>query len=301
MAIELSDAADDMLRELCDVTGQQASELASGAVAHLHRSLIGLRSDDSDAPKIDTGPFRKRYSYQPAEVVLRQVDPTNFNLEEPFQYLDADGSPLWVVPESDVTDLASVPTFLTWLVPRYGRHTLAALLHDHLQDKRIPNPVSSAEADLIFRSAMADTGVPLLLRWIMWAAVSGRTRKNAGGIPMITVILWFGLYGLLGCLGLPVLVLAVAAGGTSLGTGALLIAAAFVSPFVVGVLWWHGYRFAVISAVAILMIGFTALLDVVVYFVYFALETASRLFQRRPKPISATKLKEEQQTALTPV
>jgi hypothetical protein len=301
MTLELSQPAEAMLKELCAVTGKPATELASGAVAHLHRSLVGLPSTDPDAPKIDTGPFRKRYSYQPAEVVLRQVDPTNFNLEEPFQYLDDDGNPLWVVPATDVTDLASTPGFLTWLVPRYGRHTLAALLHDHLQDPNIDHPVSSAEADRVFRTAMADTGVPFLLRWIMWTAVSARTRKNLGGISMVTVILWLGLYGLAACVGLPALALSVAAGGLSIGAAVGLVVLALVSPFVLGVVWWRGYRFAVLAAITELFIGFAALLDVVVYGIYAGFETVSRLFQKRPKPIRSRKLEEQQQQAMTPV
>src|SRR2546421_4215394 len=300
MPIELTPSADEMLAKLSKATGRPPTELASGAVEHLHRSLIGLRSSDPGAPKIDTGPFRKRYSYQPAEVVLRQVDPTDFVLEEPFQYLDDDGNPLWVVPESDVTDLASVPRFLTWLVPRYGRHTLAALLHDHLQDATIAHPVTSAQADEVFRTAMADTGVPFLLRSVMWAAVSARTRKNLGGVSMITVILWLGLYGVLGCIGLPALVLAVAAGWLALGPALLILVAALVSPFVLGLLWGRGYGFAVLSAVTVLVIGFTALLDVVVYGIYAGCETISRLFQKRPKPIRSTKLETEQQAALAP-
>jgi hypothetical protein len=41
-----------------------------------------------------------------------------------------------LVPASEgepfVTDLASVPRSLTWLVPRYGMYTKAAVLHDYL-------------------------------------------------------------------------------------------------------------------------------------------------------------------------
>jgi hypothetical protein len=300
MALTLTPAAAAKLAELTIVTGQSDSELASGAVEHLHRSLIGLASTDPDAPKIDTGPFRKRYSYQPAEVVLRQIDATDFDLEEPFQYLDHAGDPLWIVPASDVTDLASTPWFLTWLVPRYGRHTFAALLHDHLQDPNVPNAVTSAHADEVFRDAMGDTGVPWLLRWVMWAAVSARTRKNAGGISMITVILWMGLYALAGCVGAAALVLAVAAGSLSVGTAGGVALLALLSPFVLGLVWWHGYRFAVLTGVGVLLIGYAALLDVVVYGIYAALETAARPFQRHPKPIRSSKLAEQQQAALAP-
>src|SRR5438093_7156274 len=36
------------------------------------------------------------------------------------------------VPAGFVTDLASVPVFLTWIFPRYGKYTKAAILHDYL-------------------------------------------------------------------------------------------------------------------------------------------------------------------------
>lgn len=43
---------------------------------------------------------------------------------ESFEYVDADGR--WYrVPESAETDLASIPNFLTWLVPRDGVYTPA--------------------------------------------------------------------------------------------------------------------------------------------------------------------------------
>lgn len=59
---------------------------------------------------------------------------------------------------------------------------------------------------------MADTHVPLLLRWLMWTAVSARTRIKGGGIGRITTIAWLVLYAILGCLGIPALVIAVIAG-----------------------------------------------------------------------------------------
>jgi hypothetical protein len=269
----------------------------SDAVENLYRTYIGLPPTDPDAPKIDTGPFRKRNSYRPAEIVLRQTDPTNFNLEEPFRFIGADGNARWTVPARDVSDLASVPQFLTWLVPRYGRHTLAALLHDHLQDSTIPNPVTSREADDVFRNAMADTAVPLLLRWLMWSAVSARTRVKSGGIGMVATLGWLGLYGLVGCFGLPATVLAVCAGWWPLGTGLLVGGGVLASPFILGALWRKGYRFAVFSALGVVTIGYAALLDVLVYGLYAGLETASRLFQRNPRPIRAEKLKAQQLAA----
>ena len=291
MAIELTPSAEVKLAALCAVTHETPSQIASDAVEHLHRSLIGLPTEDEDAPKIETGHFRKRYSYNPAEIVLRQTDATDFALEESFRYIDDDGADRWVVPDTDVTDLASVPAFLTWLVPRYGRHTFAALLHDHLQDSTIDDPVTSAQADEVFRDAMADTGVPLLRRWLMWAAVRARTRKNAGGLGMVATLGWLLVYGVIGCLGFPILVLAVVAGWLSVGPVLAIGAVVFLSPFVLGLAWRRDYRFAVLTALGVLVVGYTALLDVLVYGIYAAFETLSRLFQKHPKPIRASKLK----------
>jgi Protein of unknown function (DUF1353) len=106
-----------------------------------------------------------------------------------------------LVPASEgdpfVTDLASVPRSLTWLVPRYGMYTKAALLHDYLcqtvgketiavyptpatADRRDVPPtepqlirvVDRSDADEIFRLTMTELGVPWARRWLMWSAVS---------------------------------------------------------------------------------------------------------------------------------
>src|SRR5215210_3317154 len=79
------------------------------------------------------------------EVLLRQVGPNLFQLAEGFRYTTPPGAPkgAWNVPRHDVkvafggnnsTDLASVPSWLWWFVASYGRHSRAALLHDHLID-----------------------------------------------------------------------------------------------------------------------------------------------------------------------
>lgn len=69
------------------------------------------------------------------------------------------------------TDFASVPRAFVWFLPRYGRYTKAAILHDHLWGREVPHTISRVEADGIFRQAMRQLGVPFLRRWIMWAAV----------------------------------------------------------------------------------------------------------------------------------
>lgn len=83
---------------------------------------------------------------------------------------------------SFTSDLTSVPSVLTWLVPRTGAHLPAALVHDGLvgpADDGAPAYVSAeghvvdrVEADRVFRDAMADTGTGVVRRWLAWSAVT---------------------------------------------------------------------------------------------------------------------------------
>lgn len=73
------------------------------------------------------------------------------------------------VPEGFVTDFASIPR-LFWTVIGHpaGRYAQAAVLHDCLYST---GAAKRAEADRIFREAMAVLGVPGWQRWLMWAGV----------------------------------------------------------------------------------------------------------------------------------
>jgi hypothetical protein len=85
------------------------------------------------------------------------------------------------------TDLASVPRSLTWLFPRYGKYTKAAVLHDYLcqnfRDVQTASAVTPSllpltdrsDADEVFLVVMKELGVPRLRRWLMWGAVSWAT------------------------------------------------------------------------------------------------------------------------------
>jgi hypothetical protein len=42
------------------------------------------------------------------------------------------------VPVGEHTDFASVPRVFVWFIPRYGRYTKAAILHDYLCSKVVP-------------------------------------------------------------------------------------------------------------------------------------------------------------------
>jgi hypothetical protein len=78
----------------------------------------------------------------------------------------------FVVPAGFLTDFASVPRVVVWLFPRYGRYTLAAVLHDWLTTVGLSTgAIGSRDADGIFRRVMAELHVPPVRRWLMWAGV----------------------------------------------------------------------------------------------------------------------------------
>jgi hypothetical protein len=89
-----------------------------------------------------------------------------------------DGRTIVVPPsEGGRTDLASVPSFMWWLVASYGNHTRAALLHDALVEERpgVAPAVPRTEADRLLLAALRDPGqqrAGAFRHWLMWAAAS---------------------------------------------------------------------------------------------------------------------------------
>jgi uncharacterized protein DUF1353 len=80
------------------------------------------------------------------------------------------------------TDFASVPTPFVWFLPRYGKYTQAAILHDYLWRERVPaGDLTLPEADGILRRALRELGVSFLHRWIMWSAVRLGALTKPGG------------------------------------------------------------------------------------------------------------------------
>ncbi len=126
----------------------------------------------------------------PAKIMLERIESASgrrpreaFRMLRRIAYLDEEYGEILVPADLDTfeTDFASVPTLLTWLVPKTGAHLPAALVHDGLvggQDylaTRYPpdgDPVDRAGADLIFRRAMRDSGIPLIRRWLVWSAAT---------------------------------------------------------------------------------------------------------------------------------
>lgn len=111
-----------------------------------------------------------------------------------------------VVPPHDGgrTDLASVPSFMWWLVASYGNHTRAALLHDALivEGKDVEPPIPRTAADRLMLSALREPGQQkggAFRHWLMWAAASvfGTMRSPLWLRPVGLAAHVFATWGLL--------------------------------------------------------------------------------------------------------
>jgi len=130
-------------------------------------------------------------------LVARRRDDNTWTVVEQLVYRGR--TDVFVVPAGFPTDFATVPRVVVWLVPRFGRYTLPAILHDWLCSEGIRSGVvSPRDADGIFRRAMRELGVPVVRRWLMWTGVrwgaltDPRRRRgwvfSAPGVLIITVL-----------------------------------------------------------------------------------------------------------------
>ncbi|SCX37581.1 Protein of unknown function [Klenkia marina] len=101
---------------------------------------------------------------------VEQLAGGEWSLTEPLVY--AGRSEQWMVPTGFVTDFASVPVPVRWLIPADGPWTAAAVVHDWFCEVGIAaGQVSSRDADGVFRRMCRELGTPVLRRWLMWAGV----------------------------------------------------------------------------------------------------------------------------------
>jgi len=119
------------------------------------------------------------------EVVVSPIPPEGkrWKLVQPLEYQGRHD--LFTVPAGFETDFASVPRLVVWLLPRYGRWTPAAILHDYLWHLARSRQLPKVDADAIFNRALRELKVPFLRRWLMWTAVrwaAGPSSWLDGGI-----------------------------------------------------------------------------------------------------------------------
>jgi Protein of unknown function (DUF1353) len=116
-----------------------------------------------------------------SEVRVKELEHSDWELLRILEYVG--NRDRFEVPEGMETDFASVPRVFVWFLPKYGRYTKAAILHDYLWRSAVPaGKLTLAEADGIFRRAMWELGVPFLRRWMMWGAVRVGALGKPGGL-----------------------------------------------------------------------------------------------------------------------
>jgi hypothetical protein len=130
-------------------------------------------------------------------VTVRRKNDTEWTVVGDLVYRGRDD--VFVVPDGTTTDFATVPRAVVWLIPRFGRYTLPAILHDWLVTEGLAQRLlNSRDADGIFRRSMRELDVPVVRRWLMWtgvrwgALVNPRRRRgwaiSAPGVLAITVL-----------------------------------------------------------------------------------------------------------------
>lgn len=103
------------------------------------------------------------------ELEVKEVGPGRWELLADLSYQGS--TDLFTVPAGFRSDFASVPQLFLWLIPRAGRYTKAAVLHDFLSEEADAGRFNRCDADGIFRRTMRELGVSALRRWLMWMAV----------------------------------------------------------------------------------------------------------------------------------
>lgn len=106
-------------------------------------------------------------------LVAAAIDSGDWELTEDLKYQTPAGQIL-KVPRGFRCDLASIPRVFQLLIPVNDRHRQAATLHDwlyHLQGHINGHDFTREQCDLIFLTAMQETGVPRWKRYSMFLAV----------------------------------------------------------------------------------------------------------------------------------
>lgn len=121
-------------------------------------------------------------------LVVRPLDEKHWELQRDLVY--EGNTDYFLVETGSKTDFASVPRMFWWLVPRYGRYTEAAVLHDFLCDQARRGNFNRCDADGIFRRTLREFGVSYVRRRMMWAAVrwAGGVHKCGPGQLLLVVL-----------------------------------------------------------------------------------------------------------------
>lgn len=111
--------------------------------------------------------------FVPEAPTLRVVN-GGWELVTPLSYYSEILGETIAVPIGFLTDLASVPRIMRWLVPvANAKNRRAAIVHDYLCYEEVQKKygITQRQADEIFREALAVCGVSTVGRWGMWTPV----------------------------------------------------------------------------------------------------------------------------------
>jgi hypothetical protein len=105
-----------------------------------------------------------------------------YRLLEAFSYeLGGFGSEHAIsVPHGFITDFASIPFGLRWLLPPNGRWAKAAVVHDFMYEFSVEFGYRREFCDLIFHDGMKLLGVPIAKRLTMYFSVRLFGKRNFG-------------------------------------------------------------------------------------------------------------------------
>lgn len=113
------------------------------------------------------------------DVVSSKANKDYWKVITPFKFYVGDiVDDVWVyVYNGYYSDGASVPRWLWWFLPRWGKHGPAVVVHDLLCDRPIifdkgkPTKITQKQVDKIFLEAMEVCGVNRRQRYIVYYAV----------------------------------------------------------------------------------------------------------------------------------
>ena len=107
-------------------------------------------------------------------LLLEDLGDGTFQLLKEFRYHvgDEDSNNVICVPRNFTTDFASVPRIFWNVIPPYGRHGKAAVVHDYLYATNgLHGRFNRQRCDEIFLEAITVLGVGAIKRQIMFRAV----------------------------------------------------------------------------------------------------------------------------------
>ncbi len=132
----------------------------------------------------------------PFVVERRQAGAHNFVVRSGLIYIHVKSKPnvAVIAPPHFVTDHASVPAYVRWLVPQSGAHSAAAVIHDWLyavaEPPKAPRQFRAERfrADRIFLEAMRASGVGAARRSVLYRGARLSGARGFGAVSELRFI-----------------------------------------------------------------------------------------------------------------